>query len=77
MQLSFNETKDVRKFIEETESGLYSGVNEDGDKVAVLVEQGVGLEVLTNQKNGWIRVNEYDEDGCLEIETFRGRWNKE
>jgi len=77
VNLNFDTIEEVRNFIHNTDSGLYDGKNEDGAKVAVLIEQGVGMEVITYQGNGWIRVNEYDEYGHLEIETFKGRWDKD
>ncbi len=74
--LSFDNTKDVRDFIHKNESSLYSGKNEDGEKVAVMLEQCVGLEIITYQNNGWIRETSYNNNGILELDTYKGRWNK-
>ena len=66
----------VKKLIQETENGMYSSVSNDGEKVVVYIEQYTGMEVHFYQKNGWIRVDDYDENGFKTGETFSGRWNK-
>ena len=55
---------------------MYSSVSNDGEKVVVYIEQYTGMEVHFYQKNGWIRVDDYDENGFKTGETFSGRWNK-
>lgn len=52
------------------ESGLYGGENEDGETVMVGRDKGNGYSVRTFQKNGWHRINYYDEEGRPEGETF-------
>ncbi len=76
MILSFEKTEDIKNFIHTTESDMYGGKNEDGETVMVSLQQGVGMEVRTFQKNGWIRVTSYDKDGYLEGSTFDGRYKK-
>ena len=68
---------EVRKnLIHNTESGWYPSVNEDGEDVLVMLDKGVGMDVRTEQSNGWIRVDSYDADGYFEGDSFDGRWNK-
>lgn len=55
---------------------MYSTVSEDGEKVTVFIQQNEGMDVHFYQKNGWIRVTSYDENGYSSGETFAGRWNK-
>ena len=66
--------KEREAMIEELESGMYGGTNEDGADIIVLVEKGIIMEVLTFQANGWLRSDEYDARGLHLIETFQGRW---
>lgn len=55
---------------------MYVGENSDGEKVMMYLKNGKGIVLKTYQKNGRVRVNFYDEDGCNSGETFDGRWNK-
>lgn len=63
-------------FINNCESDIYSGKNEDGEGIVVSVQKSTGIKVSTYQNNGWIRVNIYtlsNEDGYTDIimeETF-------
>jgi hypothetical protein len=52
----------------------YDGVNEDGEQVMVSISTD-SIVVKTYQRNGWTRVNYYDEEGYPDGETFEGRWN--
>ena len=51
----------------------FSGTNEDGEDVLVSISK-TGIVVSTNQSNGWVRVNYYDQDGFPAGETYDGRW---
>jgi len=64
-QLEFEEWEVRKKFIEETESGIYDGVNVDGEKVLVFLEKNQGMLVKTIKasKPKWYEVIEYDEEG--------------
>ena len=66
----------VKKLIQETENGMYSSVSNDGEKVVVYIQQNKCMDVHFYQKNGWIRVDGYDEDGFKVSESFSGRWDK-
>lgn len=66
--------KERSAMIKELQSSLYGGTNVEGADIIVLVENGVGMEVLTFQDNGWLRSDEYDARGEHLIETFQGRW---
>lgn len=52
---------------------MYSGVNAEGEEVWVSIAKD-SIVVTTNQKNGWVRKNFYDEEGFAAGETFEGRW---
>jgi hypothetical protein len=76
LSVKFEDTEEVKKFIEETESGMYKGVNADKEVVWVMLEQGVGMDVHTNQSNGHVRIDDYNKNGLKVSETFNGRWDK-
>lgn len=68
------ETEEDRKaFMNKVGTGLYSGKNEDGQQLAIVVNEG-GMEISTYQKNHWVRVNYFNEDGFADGESFNGRW---
>lgn len=51
----------------------FDGENENGEKTEI----HIGKEEIiykTMQKNGWVRVNYFDENGYEAGETFDGRW---
>lgn len=68
--LSFDNAEEVRDFIKNNESGLYSGKNVDGEEVIVTIEKGNGMDVKTLQNNGWWVIHEYDKMGYLLSESF-------
>ena len=72
--LNFDDFNSIRYFIHNTESNLLGGKNVDGEEVVVSVQKGVGMTVRTFQSNKWIRVDEYDENGIRESESYDGRW---
>lgn len=49
------------------------GVNEDGEEVLLSINPDC-IVVSTNQSNGWIRQDYYNEDGEYECETYEGKW---
>lgn len=60
------------------DSGLYSSVNEDGCDVIVIIQEEVGFDIYTNQKNGWVRIDSYDYDSndktWTKSESYGGKW---
>lgn len=50
----------------------FGGINEDGEAILISIAKD-SIVVKTNQSNGWVRVNYYDENGNPEGETFEGR----
>ena len=63
--LNFDNITEIRKFITENESGLYTGKNVEGQEVRVWLEKAKGMKVeVLNSKNYW-EWNEYDESGFL------------
>lgn len=51
----------------------FAGINAEGESVLVSIMPDK-ITVRTNQSNGWVRVNYYDENGLAAGETFDGRW---
>lgn len=52
---------------------MFFGQNEIGEKVYLSISKD-GMVLNTQQENGWVRVNYYDEDGWPTGETFDGKW---
>ena len=48
------------------ESGMYSGIDEEGKKVIVLREKERGFTIMTETHHGWHECVDYDEDGICE-----------
>lgn len=63
--LNFEKPADIKKFIAENESELYTGKNVDGQEVRVWLEKGKGMKVEVLNNKGWWEWNEYDEDGFV------------
>lgn len=63
--IDFESQNGRKEFIHNTESGLYEGTNIDGEKVLIMLERKVGMDVKTQKKNKpkWLEVVEYDSDG--------------
>ena len=74
--IKMDSPESVISLINNTESGIYGTENEDGERVGVCVSKGVGMDVYTYQKNGWIRMDSYDLTGFKTLETFKGRYTK-
>lgn len=52
---------------------MFFGTNEDGEHVLLSIAS-TGIVLKTEQENGWVRVNYYDENGCSVGEGFDGKW---
>lgn len=76
-RIELDDLSQVRKLIAQTESGIYNSTSETGEHVVVYMSQNKGMDVHFYQKNGWIRVDEYDRNGCKVSESFSGRYNKD
>lgn len=63
--LNFENIEDVKKFITENESDIYTGKNIDGQEVRVRLQRGEGMLVETLNSKGWWEWNEYDECGFV------------
>jgi hypothetical protein len=77
LSVDFSEPEQVRSLINDNESGMFGGKNNDGEDVMVLISKGEEATVKTFQENGWLRVNYYNSNGYSEGETFEGRHDKE
>lgn len=63
--LDFDNVEQIRNFIMEKESNVYSGKNNDNQDVTIIVDKGKGMIAsILNSKNWW-EWNEYDEKGYL------------
>lgn len=69
--LDFDDPVEIREFIKNTESGLYSGKNVNNQDVIVELDKRYGMNVWTLQKNNWWVIHEYDKDGYLVSESFQ------
>jgi len=71
----FNTVEGRRKLIEEyaNSTTMFSGENEDGECVFLSISES-GMILRTEQENGWVRVNYYDQDGYATGEGFDGKW---
>ncbi len=60
----FDKREVKQEFIHNTESGIYTGTNVNGEDVVVIVEQGQGMDVKTirKAKPRWFEVIEYDSE---------------
>ena len=74
--IKMDSPESVISLINNTEDGLYGTENEDGEQVNVFVSKGVGMDVYTYQKNGWIRMDSYDLTGFRTSQTYKGRYDK-
>ena len=63
--LSFDSPEEIRKFISENESNIYTGKNVDGQDVMIRLDKGKGMIAETLNSKDWWEWNEYDEDGFV------------
>lgn len=63
--------REVRKtFIQQTESGLYTGKTTDGKEAIVLIDQRKGMTFKWLNSKGWYEGFEYDKNGFIEGEIL-------
>lgn len=63
--LDFDKLDEIKKFIAENESNIYSGKNVDNQDVIIKLEQGKGMIVETLNSKNWWEWTEYDESGFV------------
>lgn len=68
-----NTSQGRKTFIDNIESGIYTGRNVEGEEVILMNENHVGMEIWTKHKEkpNWWEVVSYDEDGCQESVTYK------
>lgn len=66
----------LRELIREygNSKSMFTGTNEDGERMTISIDTENGIVTNTFQSNGWVRVNYYGSDGLPEGETFDGKW---
>lgn len=65
MILNFDNKEDIKKFISENESNIYTGKNIEGQEVMVKLQKNEGMIVETLNSKGWWEWSEYDETGFV------------
>lgn len=63
--LNFDNVEEIKKFIVENESNLYSGKNTDNQDVIIRLDKGKGMIVETLNSKNWWEWTEYDESGFI------------
>ena len=53
---------------------VFSGQNDDGERVCISFHREYGIALTTYQHNGWCRENYYDKNGHPSGETYSGKW---
>ena len=65
--LNFDNVEEIKKFIVENESNLYSGKNTDNQDVIIRLDKGKGMIVETLNSKNWWEWTEYDEIGRAHV----------
>lgn len=65
MAINFDNLKEIKDFISNNESSIYTGKNVDGQDVIVKLQQNEGMVVETLNNKGWWEWDEYDEAGFV------------
>lgn len=75
LSAKFNTQEDRKKILQDYADSdtMFVGENEDGERVYLSVAHS-GMVLRTEQDNGWVRVNYYDDEGCASGESFDGKW---
>ncbi len=65
----------IRKLIKKIKSGkikkdIYTSMNENKENVIIDCNDENHIVISTIQKNGWIRINEYDGKGNMLTESY-------
>lgn len=63
--LDLNNLDEIKKFILEHESNIYTGKNVDGQDIIVKLDQGKGMIIETLNSKNWWEWTEYDEAGFV------------
>lgn len=63
--LNFDNVEEIKRFIAENESNLYSGKNVDNQEVRIRLDKGKGMIVETLNNKNWWEWTEYDEAGFV------------
>lgn len=65
MGYSLETREEIKSFISNMESEIYSGTNVNGENIIVEVTKGEGMQIKTCRKTKpkWWEVIEYDKDG--------------
>lgn len=69
-QLDFTKRETRKEFVNNTESGFYSGKDLEGKEVIVSLEKGVGMDVKYLNSKGWYEGLSYDHNGTVTDEIL-------
>lgn len=67
-QYKLDTASERAKFIQDTDSGIYLGTNEEGEEVIILLDRGKGMTVQVRhaEKPKWYECIHYDVNGWQE-----------
>lgn len=76
LSMNFDTPADRRKLIElyKDSEQAFMGTNSENEDVMVSIA-ATGIVLTTYQKNGWIRINHFDDNGEHSEEIYEGRWD--
>lgn len=75
--IDLSDAKCIKDLIANTETGMYATKSNDNEDVVVYITKEECADFHFYQKNGWIREDSYDANGCKESESYIGRYNVE
>ena len=71
-ETNFEEESEVLDLIKNTDNGIYSGTNTEGQTIVVELIKNKYIRIATHQYNGWIRINQYynENNELVREETY-------
>ena len=71
-ETNFEEDSEVLDLIKNTDNGIYSGTNTEGQTIIVEIIKNKYIRIATHQNNGWIRINQYynENNELIREETY-------
>ena len=71
-ETNFEEESEVLDLIKNTDNGIYSGTNTEGQTILIEIIKNKYIRIATHQYNGWIRINQYynENNELIREETY-------